>query len=225
VRETLPESVRLVEKHGVPLVIETLEHLLRHFSVDAPRRVTPRTPLMTRLLVAPGFRLAADTILREHLGEAARVADTEAWLASDESDSGFGAQIPQRPGDWVRIGALVAVRSELARFWGLGVIRRLASDTDEGALRVGLRLWTKAVLPITLNAEGGGGALRGLLLSDRPDDHGRVDVVLAAGSTADDGAFTVQVGDGAYRLHDGELVEAGDDYDYMRFRVTSVPVA
>ena len=48
---------------------------------------------------------------------------------------------------------------------------------------------------------------------------------VAAGSTADDGAFTVQVGDGAYRLHDGELVEAGDDYDYMRFRVTSVPVA
>lgn len=224
VRETLPESVRLGEKHGVPLVIETLEYLLLHFSPQAPRRAAPRTPLMTRLLVAPGFRLASETILREHLGEAARIADTEAWLASDESDNGFGAQIPQRPGDWLRIGALVAVRTELARFWGLGIVRRLASDGEEGSMRVGLRLWTKAVLPITLRAEGGEGTvLRALLLSDHPDEQGRVEVVLAAASAGYDGAYGVQVGNAVHRLHDGELIEAGDDYDYMRFRVTSAP--
>ena len=225
VRETLPDSVRLGEKHGVPLVIETLDHLLNHFSVNAPRRGSPRIPLMTRLLVAHGYRLAADCILREHLGEQARVADTEAWLACDESDSGYGAQIAQRPGDWLRIGALVAVRTELARFWGLGVVRRLVGEGDEGALRVGVRLWTKAVLPITLTAERDGAVLRGLLLSDRPDENGRVDVVLAAGSAAFDGAYVVQVGNGHHRLHDGELAEAGDDYDYMRFRVTSTAVA
>jgi len=226
VRETLPESVRLGEKHGVPLVIETLEHLLRHFGPNAPRRDHLRTPLMIRLLVAPGFRLAAETILREHLGESARVADTEAWLACDESDNGFGARIPQRPGDWVRIGALVAVRSELARFWGLGVVRRLAGEGDDGSLRVGLSLWTKAVLPITLADESEeGGAVRGLLLSDRPDARGCVDVVLAAGSALHARGYRVQVGRGVHRLHDAELVDAGADYDYMRFRVTSLQPA
>jgi hypothetical protein len=91
-------------------------------------------------------------------------------------------------------------------------------------MRVGLRLWTKAVLPITLRAEGGEGTvLRALLLSDHPDEQGRVDVVLAAASAGYDGAYGVQVGNALHRLHDGELVEAGDDYDYMRFRVTSAP--
>jgi hypothetical protein len=222
-RDLIPESVRLGEMHSVPLVIDTLEHLLRQLGPRPPARGHERKPSVVRLLVAHGFRAVRDTVQRHENQEAARPIDIETWVATDESPGGYGATIRHVRGDWVKLGALVGVRAETARYWGLGVVRRLRRD-NETDHHVGVQLLAPAVLPVELvpvDPEPGRSneSRRGLLMSARPDANGEIDIAMEVGAFYGSGRYTVQISDKAYMLVPSHLVEAGDDFDFARFKV------
>jgi len=59
--------------------------------------------------------------------------DVERWVMHDESDCGFGAVVESRDKDWLRVGALVGIKSHEAAIWRIGIVRRLSrvnSDTS-----------------------------------------------------------------------------------------------
>jgi hypothetical protein len=128
-------------------------------------------------------------------------------------------------GDWVKLGALVGVRQPEERYWGIGVVRRInrENDTDH---HVGLQLLAPAALPVELvplrvphaqqvEAE----PPQALLLSGRPDENGEIAVALEAGAFSSSSRFVVQINDKPYLLVALQLVEAGDDFDFARFKV------
>lgn len=221
-RDLIPESVRLGEMHSVPLVVATLEHLLRQLGPRPPARSHERRKSVVRLLVAHGYRAVRDTVQRHERQEPMRPIDIETWVANDASPGGYGATIRSLRGDWVKLGAFVGVKPEEGRYWGIAVVRRIYRETEQEH-HVGLQLLAPAALPVDLvpTAASGGGnePRRALLLSARPDENGEVDVVLEVGAFSSNGRFVVQINDRPYLLVPSQLVEAGDDFDHARFKV------
>jgi hypothetical protein len=59
-----------------------------------------------------------------------RAHDVERWVMHDESECGYGAIVESRDNDWLRVGALISIRSHDAAEWQLGVVRRLSRLGD-----------------------------------------------------------------------------------------------
>jgi len=49
----------------------------------------------------------------------------------DESKCGYGATVESRDKDWLRVGALIGIKSHDAATWQLGIVRRLARLNDD----------------------------------------------------------------------------------------------
>ena len=59
--------------------------------------------------------------------------DVERWVASDESECGYGAVVESHDKDWLRVGALVGIKPHDTSAWKIGVIRRLARIDSESS--------------------------------------------------------------------------------------------
>ena len=57
--------------------------------------------------------------------------DVERWVMQDESECGYGALVESRDKDWLRVGALIGVKSHDATTWKLGIVRRLSRHNDD----------------------------------------------------------------------------------------------
>lgn len=57
--------------------------------------------------------------------------DVERWVMHDESECGYGAIVESRDKDWLRVGALLSVKSHDATTWQLGIVRRLSRLNDD----------------------------------------------------------------------------------------------
>ena len=57
--------------------------------------------------------------------------DVERWVMQDESECGYGAIVESRDKDWLRVGALISVKSHDALSWRLGIVRRLSRLNDD----------------------------------------------------------------------------------------------
>jgi hypothetical protein len=57
--------------------------------------------------------------------------DVERWVMHDESEFGYGAIVESRDKDWLRVGALIGIKSHDARDWQLGIVRRLSRLNDD----------------------------------------------------------------------------------------------
>ncbi|OJW82442.1 MAG: hypothetical protein BGO62_15285 [Thiobacillus sp. 65-1402] len=57
--------------------------------------------------------------------------DVERWVMQDESKCGYGATVESRDKDWLRVGALIGIKSHDAATWQLGIVRRLARLNDD----------------------------------------------------------------------------------------------
>ena len=57
--------------------------------------------------------------------------DVERWVMQDESECGYGAIVESRDKDWLRVGALIIVKSHDATSWQLGIVRRLSRLNDD----------------------------------------------------------------------------------------------
>ncbi|HEX5674337.1 MAG TPA: hypothetical protein VFX83_03115, partial [Azonexus sp.] len=70
--------------------------------------------------------------------------DVERWVMQDESECGYGAIIETRDKDWLRVGALIGIKSHDVEQWTIGIVRRL-SRVDEDTSSIGIE--TLAEMP------------------------------------------------------------------------------
>jgi cyclic-di-GMP-binding protein len=57
--------------------------------------------------------------------------DVERWVINDESEFGYGAIVESRDKDWLRVGALIGIKSIDTREWQIGIVRRLSRVNDD----------------------------------------------------------------------------------------------
>jgi hypothetical protein len=93
--------------------------------------------------------------------------------------------------------------------------------------RVGIQVLDAVTMPVALSrnapapvAEGTRAAEHALLLSSRPEPQGEVALVLRSGTFSAARPLHMVLAEAAYTLEPVELIEAGEDFDWVRCRVT-----
>lgn len=226
----IPSSVHLGGSYAPEVVLPVLRHLAMYWSDEPPARSANRRQTASRMTVLHGMAEILRTLDPAHSDELdfSNIESTaESWIIENASDGGCGAIIPAAKSDWVRVGALIGVKSEVAQHWGIGLIRRVTRDEHQQR-RVGVQLLAKIAIPVRIGKSGsafssGPAAVTdsAILLSASPDSRGEVGVVLREEVYNSRDSFDMTVNSKPYLLMPGRLVEGGEDFDWAMFKVMS----
>jgi len=233
VKETgaIPSDVHLGGSYLPDVVLPVFHHLLSYWSDDAPARSTQRRQMATRMTVLHGMLEILRTLDPANSDEldfsdpAAAEHSAESWIVENVSDGGYGAIIPAAKSDWVRVGALIGVKTEVSKYWGVGIIRRVSRDEHQQR-RVGIQSLSKIAIPVRIGKSGGMFASgpaeptdSALLLSTTPDKNGEVGIVLRDGIYNSRDSLDMVVNGKPYLLMPSRLAEGGEDFDWAMFKV------
>lgn len=229
-RGALPQDVSLGGNYEKEFVLWVLGHMAQVWSDKPPARGSERRPVTGRITVVPGMneilgalepRTSNDTL--DFSSEQDR--NVESWIVENMSDGGYGAIIPPKKSDWVKVGALIGVQGEAAKYWGVGLVRRIAQDAQQQR-RVGIQLLSKTAIPVKVSkAESSLSFVANrepqlaILLSTAPDQQGEVGMVMREGHFNGRDSLEMMVKDKSYLLMPSKMVEDGEDFDWAKFKV------
>lgn len=219
----LPGSRNLGGEYDPRAIADVWRHLLQYWSPSPPARGSERRPVNARLTIVHGFRLlsgllsaAPNDTLEMSL---AALSSVESWVAENVSDGGFGAIVPATGSDWLKVGAMIGLKVEGEKHWGVGVIRRMARDGEHNR-RVGIQRLSNHIVVLRIAPVGPivpGNAVRdndlALLLTPKPDPDQRVRVMQAPATFSPGQTLVMRVQGHAFELQPQALVESCDDYD------------
>jgi hypothetical protein len=196
-------------------VHELLRHLHLYWSPQAPERKAPRHPVKSRLAVSHGYSGVVEV-----LGGGASLdfenKDAESWIVENVSAGGFGAVVPQLKGDWLRVGALLALQPEGGNNWVLGLIRRVNKISGQQA-RVGIETLSKSPLLSVFSVAGVKTVTeQGVLLKSVSSAETRI--VLKPGVFAPGQNLEVAHGERHHVYLPQAVAERGEDYEIARYR-------
>jgi hypothetical protein len=242
-RQTLQATQSLVSSTGklpagfdlgpiaeAPTITRVLKHVALNWAKVMPRRTSERRKTAMRLNVMHGYQNVQGAI-DPGIGEGLDFSDTlshDAWIAEDVSAGGYGVIVPSGKGEWLRVGILVAVRSETESAWSLGIIRRMKGD-EHRQHRIGIQLISKAAVPVYLRSltgvEQGAKRQNAILLSARPSPSGSLHIVARRDLFGGRDPLEAQYGrpPTTIILEPSGIVESGHDFDWLRYKL-SVPI-
>ena len=79
--------------------------------------------------------------------------DVERWVMHDESECGYGAVVESRAKDWLRVGALIGIKTQESDTWKIGIVRRLSRINGDTSA-VGIETLTEHPSLISLQDAG-----------------------------------------------------------------------
>ncbi len=208
---------------GVPAsadaVLEVIDHLAHYWAPRLANRKHPRHGIKSRLTVAWGFEGAVD-VLDPLASLSFEKSTMESWIVENASAGGVGALVPSIPGEWLRVGCLVAMQPEGGKNWLLGTVKRL-TRMDESSAHVGIQTLARSPTAVEFRVQAGNAtALRpetGVLL-DPGYTEAEVPVLLRA-RTAEPGRTLVLERDGRRtQLIPIAVTARGPDYEVVRCR-------
>jgi hypothetical protein len=222
----VPPEVNLGGSYDRNIVTGVLKHLSLQWSDRPPVRGSERRKTASSITVVPGLDdiigvldPSASDELDFSREQPAQSADS--WIVVDASEGGFGAIVPGQKSDWIRVGTLVGVQTEVSPQWGVGLIRRITRDAHQQR-QVGIQLLTRTALPVKVAPSAAAAAREpqpAILLSTSPDRQGEVGVLLREGFYNGRDSLEMTVRDKSYLLMPGSMLEGGEGFDWARFKV------
>ena len=211
----LPSDLGLGAGDEPQAALEVLRHLHLYWSPQAPERKTQRHAVKSRLSVVYGY----ESVVAVLGGSDSLDFDNrnaESWIVENVSAGGFGAMVPQLKGDWLRVGALLALQPEGGSNWVLGIVRRVNKVTGQQA-HVGIETLSKTPMLSKFSVSGARSASeQGVLLPGGEAAEARI--VLKPGVFAPAQNLEAALG-GRHRVYIPQAVaERGEDYEIARFR-------
>ena len=223
-----PQGVDLGGSYDKDEVIGVFGHLAQYWSDRPPARGSERRQTAARITVVPG----ADQVFSvlepgsSNPLDFSRNQTAESWIVENVSDGGYGAIVPPQLIDWVRVGALIGMKAEISEYLGIGVIRRITRDAHQQR-RVGIQVLTKTAVPVTISKANTMSALNfdlreesAILLTVKPDARGEVELLLREGIFDGRDGLDMTVQRRNYRLVPSRIIESGEDFRWVRFKVT-----
>lgn len=226
----LPASVAAAGGFDSEAAIDLMRHLVLYWSPVAPERKHPRHSVKSRVSIVHGFDGVVGA-LNGAAGPAAAPAGTpealeadrqvaENWIVENVSAGGFGAVVPQAKGDWLKIGALLAMQPDGGNNWVVGMVRRVSKISIHEA-RVGIQMLSRAPELAHFALRGARpdqAQAPGVLLPAPGLGSGEASIALRTGVFVPGQTMENQRGGRGYVYMPQDLVERGDDYDIVRFR-------
>jgi hypothetical protein len=217
--DALPAALKLDARDGPEEVLEVLEHLALYWSPQAPERRHQRHSVKSRLAVAGGLERVVEALGGDAASLGFHGEGGESWIVENVSAGGFGAVVPQLNGDWVRVGALVAMQPEGGSNWVVGLVRRVSRTAGQQA-RVGIQTLSRgpAVAQLAVSGVRGGASELGVLLKGNDAASPEVLIALRPGVFAP-GQNLEAVRDGRQYVYIPiGFGERGEDYEIGKFR-------
>jgi hypothetical protein len=214
----VPSTLDVDAPGGADQVLEVLEHLAMYWSPQPPERKHQRHNVKSRLNVTNGLQGVIET-----LGESASLSfdgsATESWIVENVSAGGFGAIVSQVKGDWLRVGALVAMQPEGGSNWVVGLVRRVNKTVGQQA-RVGIQTLSRspAVSQFVISGSRGGTGEQGVLLKGNDPASAEVQIALRPGVFAPGQNLEATRGGRQHVYMPTAFGESGEDYEIGRFR-------
>ncbi|HTD91850.1 MAG TPA: hypothetical protein VK663_14380, partial [Burkholderiales bacterium] len=221
----LPADFELGPATEPNVVARVLKHLKLNWAKEVPARASERRKTALRLHVVHGYQGVLGAVAPGN-AEGLDFSNTlshDSWVAEDASAGGYGVIVPAGKGEWLRVGVLVAVRSETESSWNLGVIRRVKGD-DYRQYHIGIQLISKSAVPVQLRtltaASAGRKRQSAILLSERPSRAGSLHIVVRRDLFSGREPIEALYGkhESGVRLDPGGVVETGDDFDWLRYK-------
>lgn len=214
---TVPEEVNLGGQYPARMILPVLHHLAMHWAPTPPLREHRRHQVKSLLTVVNGFEAAFQVFSGKPDGDGA----AESWIADNVSLGGFGALVPNLRGDWLRIGALLAMQPEGGSNWLLGVVRRYGRESDTQAA-VGIQTLARQALAVELrprstSAYALAAGIPGMLLRDGMEE-GEVRVVMPPASFDVRENLECEAEGRHLLLTPMDIQESGSDYEIARYR-------
>ncbi len=212
----VPSEVNLGGSYEPEVALEVMRHLATCWSPLPPERKHPRHSVKSRLAVTHGF----DGVL-EALGSAGASLDFggkggENWMVENVSAGGFGAVVPQLKGDWLRVGALLAMQPEGGSNWVLGAVRRVSKSSLQEA-RVGIQTLSRTPLASTFTLQGAGQE-PGVLLKPGDAQTGEAAIALRSGVFVPGQNLEAERAGRQHVYMPLGVLERDEDYEIVRFR-------
>lgn len=132
----MPGEINLGGQYSAKILIPVLRHLAAYLAPVPPQRKHDRHRVKHRMSVLHGL-INAFVVFSGEFGGRPAGLQIESWVVENVSRGGFGAELANISGDWLKVGALVAVQPEGGDNWLLGIVRRYNRLTDTEA-RVGI---------------------------------------------------------------------------------------
>jgi len=219
--DCVPADVKLGGRSNTGPVLEVLEHLARYWSDLPPSRSSERHKVTMRLTVAPSFSGLLNEIEADNDNDSLDFTRTESWIVENASGAGYGAIIPQVKGDWIRVGALVGLKTETEYGWRVGIVRRISQQK-----RVGIQLLSGFANAVVVSSTTGNASMqmkgegdRAVLLSRNPDENGEIKLLLRSDTYKPRENLDLMVRDMKYLLRPSKLLERGFDFDCAQFEI------
>lgn len=216
----LPRDIQLGAQYQSKALLPVLRHLAAYLAPVPPQRSHVRHPVKHRMSVLSGLVNAFVVFSGEFGGRPAGL-QIESWVVENVSQGGFGAVLCTIPGEWLRVGALVAMQPDGGENWLLGIVRRYQRESDSDA-RVGIQTVARRALSVELKARVSAGytaasaPMPGLLFLDTPANE--VSLILPPASFDLRESLEYQRDGVRYLLSPVTLVEQTPDYELARYR-------
>jgi hypothetical protein len=206
----IPAGLNLGGTYEPEVALDLMQHLAMYWSPVPPERRHPRHNVKSRLSIAQGFEGVAQAL------EGNADVALEAWIVENVSAGGFGAMVPQIKGDWLKVGALLAMQPEGGKNWIAGAVRRVNKTSGQQA-RVGIQTLSRSPVAMRFSMRGSEGEPGILLPGDVP---GSNETCIALNPAVFVQGINLEA-QRAGRQHvfmPLGLAERGDDYELVRFR-------
>jgi len=219
----VPSSINLGGVFDPEVVLEVLRHLARYWAQVPPARSEERRRSVSRISVIHAFDEILATI-SDDTDDLAFDNSAETWTVENESVGGYGALLPQTKSDWLMVGALLGVKLLDGAAWGVGIVRRL-SAYDLKKRYVGIQVFSQGATVVMLapaDADSATVAQDAILLPSSTSDSsgsGEMSLLLRPGLYSAKKTYEMRAYGRTYLLVPKKLLEGGDDFDMVRFRV------
>jgi hypothetical protein len=144
----VPANINLGAQYPVRLLIPVLRHLAAYLAPIPPQRSHDRHLVKNRMSVLNGL-VNAFVVFSGDFGGRPAGLQMESWVVENVSRGGFGAVLNSLPGEWLKVGALIAMQPEGGENWLLGIVRRYNRESENEA-RVGIQTLAQEVVSVEL---------------------------------------------------------------------------
>lgn len=143
----VPADLALGGQYHAQTLLPALRHLAAYLAPVPPQRRHDRHSVKQHALIVHGFDQAFQVISGTQPEPGA--SSVEFWQIENVSRGGFGALLDTSPGQWLKVGALVAMQPNGGGNWLLGVVRRYLR-LGESAAQVGIETLALQAIPADL---------------------------------------------------------------------------
>ena len=168
---SVTQAVRTIEETGrvpadlgfkyeidLPFLTPVISQIHRDWSGQTRERAHEREKTNARITVVPGFERMLNVLAQAEADpfDFTEKANVESWVVHDISATGFGAVLPAISGDWVSVGSVAGIESDVAGEWSVAMVRR-ARRLDDGQLQIGMQVLSRNVQPVRVMREDASG--------------------------------------------------------------------